>query len=221
MRVATLRSVWLAGLLAAFLLTPSTAPAFYQASDAQYVSSSRNEAVVQYIVCLEDAVGSMPRNVAIADALAAAEKSCQRWAKRLPNTQGEPSADDIRQSILECGFRPGDASRDADCGKAANAGGKNAGGGPANPDQVVIAPEIIDVGKWAEGLAWDGRSLWVAESGQRTVARIDLAARRVVEHVKVGRLPTDMVATSAGAVDALVATDKSVWKRSPMAAAPP
>ena len=214
MHVATLRSLWLASLLAAFLSAPLTAQAFYEAHDAEYVTSSRNEAVIQYIICLEDAVGSMPRNVAIADALAGAEKSCQRWAKRLPNTQGEPNAEDIRQSIMECGFRPGDASRDADCGKVADAGNKNAGSGPANPDQVVIAPEIIDVGKWAEGLAWDGRSLWVAESGQRTVARIDLAARRIVERAKVGRLPTDMVATAAGDVNALIATDKLIWKRS-------
>lgn len=214
MRAANPWSVWLASVLAAFILAPSTARAFYEASDAQYVSSSRNEAVVQYIICLEDAVGSMPRNVAIADALAGAEKSCQRWSKRLPNTPGEPTADDIRQSIQECGFRPGDASRDADCGSVADAGKKNVSSGSASPDQVVIAPEIIDVGKWAEGLAWDGRSLWVAERGQRTVARIDLAARRVAERANVGRLPTDMVATATGDVGALVATDKLIWKRS-------
>ncbi len=212
MRIATLRFAWLAGVLAAIVSASSTAGAFYEARDAQYVSTSPNPAVIRYIICLEDAVGSTARNVAIADALAGAEKSCERWALRLPNTPGEPNAGDIRQSILHCGFRPGDASPDAGCGKAAGAG--NVDRASANPDQVVIAPEIIEVGKWAEGLAWDGRSLWVAESGQRTVARIDLAARRVVDRAKVGRLPTDMVATAGGDVDVLVATDKLVWKRS-------
>ena len=88
----------------------------YSARDAAYVTTSRNPDVVQYVLCLAEAVGATPRNVSIADALADAEKSCLPLAQRLRNLQGEPNAEDIRQSILHCGFRRGDASPDADCG---------------------------------------------------------------------------------------------------------
>ncbi|MCF6199774.1 MAG: hypothetical protein L3J67_10345 [Hyphomicrobiaceae bacterium] len=84
--------------------------------------------------------------------------------------------------------------------------------GPQAPDQVVTSPTIINVGKWGGGIAYDGNHIWVAESGQRTVAKVDLHQGRVVKRFKVGRLPTDMVATGNGEVYALVTTDKKIWR---------
>jgi len=215
-------SVMVCGMLAVIFAAQASAQNFYGARDAQYVTSSKNSAVIQYIVCLEDAVGSMARNVSIPDALAGAEKSCQRWARRLPNARGEPNAEDIRQSILECGFRPGDASPDAGCGKVTNSGNKNATSigsaatpaiRTANSDQVVLTPTVIEIGEWAHGIAFDGKWLWAAESGQRTIAKIDLATGKVAERIKVGRLPTDIVSTGDGNVFALVATEKFIWNQ--------
>ncbi len=213
-------SVMVCGMLT--VAAQASAQRFYGARDAQYVTSSKNSAVIQYIVCLEDAVGSMARNVSIPDALAGAEKSCQRWARRLPNTRGEPNAEDIRQSILECGFRPGDASPDAGCGKVTHSGNNNAtnissaarpGIRTAHSDQVVLTPTVIEVGEWAHGIAFDGKWLWAAESGQRTIVKIDLATGKVAERIKVGRLPTDIVSTGDGNVFTMVATDKFIWSQ--------
>ncbi len=87
---------------------------------------------------------------------------------------------------------------------------------PATPEtagEVTLTPRIIDAGKWVEGMAYDGRWLWAAESGQRTVARIDLQSGRVSKRIKVGRLPTGMLSSQDGTVFALVATDHMVWRR--------
>ena len=84
-------------------------------------------------------------------------------------------------------------------------------GPAAAADVVVLKPTVIDVGKWAEGIAYDGHFLWAAESGQRTIAKIDLDAARVVQHVTVGRLPVAMAATRDSAVFAMVNTDKLIY----------
>ncbi len=81
------------------------------------------------------------------------------------------------------------------------------------PDNLLLDAKIWPVGKWPEGIAWDGTSLWVAESGQRQLARLDPHTGRVVERVKVGRLPVGVVATSDGHVHASVATDKTIWQQ--------
>lgn len=80
--------------------------------------------------------------------------------------------------------------------------------------EKVRTPEIVKVGKWAEGVAFDGTSLWVAESGQRSLARI-AANRSIVRHDNVGRLPVGMAATADGRVFALVQTDQTVWQIKP------
>lgn len=82
----------------------------------------------------------------------------------------------------------------------------------AQPDQVVLTPRVVPLGKWIEGITHDGRWLWAAESGQRTVARVDLSSGKVSKRFKVGRLPTDMLSMSDGSVFALVATDHIVWR---------
>ncbi|MEI9885081.1 MAG: hypothetical protein WDN08_01060 [Rhizomicrobium sp.] len=78
----------------------------------------------------------------------------------------------------------------------------------------VLKPTVIDVGKWAEGIAYDGHFLWVAESGQRRIAKIDLGAGTVVQRVTVGRLPVDMATTADGTVFAMVNTDKLIYRPS-------
>ena len=177
-------------LLTVTIATEASAQKIYGTDDVGYVTSSRDPAVIGYVICLQDAVSATPRSVSMADALSRAVNSCQRWARRLPNTRGEPDAGEILQSIRECGFRPGDASPDAGCGRQANAGGNR---GPRQPvpaaEHVVLTPTVIPLGQNVEGIAFDGKWLWAAESGQRTIARIDLARGAVVERVKVGRLP--------------------------------
>ncbi len=90
----------------------------YSVNDASYVTTSRNPTVLQYVVCLEGVVEQVPRSVSIPDALAVARQSCAPWERQLPRTANEPDASQIIAMITECGFRPGDASPDADCGSA-------------------------------------------------------------------------------------------------------
>src|SRR4051812_4782487 len=80
-------------------------------------------------------------------------------------------------------------------------------------DTLTMTPRVIQVGKWAEGIAFDGSSIWVAESGQRSIAQIDAARGSVIRHVTVGRLPVNMLRFTDGAIYALVQTDKLVWQR--------
>lgn len=82
----------------------------------------------------------------------------------------------------------------------------------AASDDVVLQPAVIQVGKWAEGVAFDGTSMWVAESGQRTIAKIDRNGR-VIDRAKVGRLPVAMVSNGDGIVYSLVHTDQLVWRQ--------
>ncbi|MCB1521827.1 MAG: hypothetical protein KDJ37_14815 [Hyphomicrobiaceae bacterium] len=103
----------------------------------------------------------------------------------------------------------GDFSPVGDDGRAQDA----PAGDPASADEVVRNPVVIRAGKWLEGLAFDGRWLWAAESGQRSVARLDPTTGKIAERVNVGRLPTAMASTGDGRIFALVATDKLIWAR--------
>ena len=76
----------------------------------------------------------------------------------------------------------------------------------------TLTPGIVPVGKWAEGIAFDGTSLWVAESGQRTIAALGNNGA-VSKRVTVGRLPVGMVAMPDGPIYSLVQTDKAVWEQ--------
>jgi DNA-binding beta-propeller fold protein YncE len=84
----------------------------------------------------------------------------------------------------------------------------------AAADTITLSPRVtIPVGKWAEGLVFDGSSLWVAESGQRTIAQI--GENKVIRRIEVGRLPVDMLFDNDGAIYALVQTDKRIWEQFP------
>lgn len=77
-------------------------------------------------------------------------------------------------------------------------------------EMVKLNAHAIRVGKWPERAAFDGRSLWVSESGNRSVVEIDLATRNVGRRLGVGRLPVDMVATERGDIYALAETDNTI-----------
>lgn len=77
-------------------------------------------------------------------------------------------------------------------------------------DTVSLAAAAIPVGKWPERAAFDGRSLWVSESGARSIVEIDVQTRRTGRRLKVGRLPVDLVATENGTVYALSETDNMI-----------
>lgn len=175
----------------------------YGPADAEYVTTSRDPEVLRYVVCLERAVGLLPRNVALADALSASEATCFTRGARLPHAPNEPDTAAIRDMILECGFRPGDASADSGCGAPARQGGQA-------PRGAIATPRVIALGKNVEGITHDGHRLWATESGQRTVAEVDLRGGRVIARHKVGRLPLDVLPDPRGGVMVLLGTDDKI-----------
>lgn len=82
-------------------------------------------------------------------------------------------------------------------------------------DAGTLKPIVVPVGKWPEGLAASGPSIWVAESGLRRIARVDTRTNQVAETVTVGRLPVDMAVGPEGNLYGLVNTDKTVFLRTP------
>lgn len=80
---------------------------------------------------------------------------------------------------------------------------------------IRLKPRVVPVGRWPEGLAWDGASVWVAESGVQRIARIDTVAGKVVETARVGRLPVDMASGANGAIYAMVNTEQRVFVKTP------
>lgn len=82
---------------------------------------------------------------------------------------------------------------------------------PTIAQERTLTPSIVKVGKWAEGIASDGASLWVAESGQRSIVQIAKSGS-IVRRETVGRLPVGMAALD-GRVYALAQTDKIVWQQ--------
>ena len=103
-------------IIAPQLLFAGTAQAAtYGAKDVEYVTTSRNLDVINYVICLNDEVGNSARNLSITDALNEAEQKCRNYAHLMPRLASEPDKAMIRQMILECGFRSGDASPDAGC----------------------------------------------------------------------------------------------------------
>ncbi|MCC6883499.1 MAG: hypothetical protein IT576_15195 [Verrucomicrobiales bacterium] len=79
-------------------------------------------------------------------------------------------------------------------------------------DRLTLTPLGISVGKWPEGLALTGGSLWVAESGVRTLGQYDPITGRGIGSVKCGRLPVQMTSQN-GNVYAAVCTDGLIWRQ--------
>ena len=76
--------------------------------------------------------------------------------------------------------------------------------------EKTLVPIVINTGKWAEGVGHDGRNLWVAESGERRMLRID--AKGVQTRFPAGRLPVDVVGLGGGFTYVIARTDKALWR---------
>jgi len=85
---------------------------------------------------------------------------------------------------------------------------------PATADDITMTPAVIEVGKWPEGLALIGDSLWVAESGDRSLAKYEASAGTLVERIEAGRLPVHL-ATAGNTVYATINTDKKIFQQGP------
>ena len=81
-------------------------------------------------------------------------------------------------------------------------------------EPVTIEPVVWPVGKWAEGAALVGSTLWVAESGQRSLVALN-ASGKTIAHPKVGRLPVAVEASEDGFVYSVQNTDKTLWVKAP------
>ena len=131
----------------------------------------------------------------------------EAWEAFLNNYPTGFRADLARAYVKRLAGSP-DASPPA-AGIAAPRSPAPAGSAPA--DEVSLASQTIEVGKWPERAAFNGRSLWVSESGTRSIVEIDVQGRRIGKRHKVGRLPVDMVATENGVVYALARTDNTIF----------
>lgn len=104
------------GVLALLGLTFSQAG--YSVADAQYVTTSRNPDVLNYVVCLQEIVADSQSmtETGLDQKLTIAANECRNMGNIIAENPELPHPNDLKASILECGFRPGDASLDADCG---------------------------------------------------------------------------------------------------------
>lgn len=82
----------------------------------------------------------------------------------------------------------------------------------AAADEIEITPGIISVGKWPEGIAAIGNTLWVAESGQRSLGQFETATGELIQRVTSGRLPVSM-ATLGDTLFATINTDSKIWRQ--------
>ncbi len=81
---------------------------------------------------------------------------------------------------------------------------------PRPVQELTMEPIVWPVGKWPEGIATDGRNFWVAESGQRTLAQLDLDNGSVLKRVNSGRLPVGLVNFRNESIFSVVATDQKL-----------
>ncbi len=85
---------------------------------------------------------------------------------------------------------------------------------PTSPTRPMQATPFR-VGKWPEGVVATAGAVWVAQSGVRTVGRVDPKTGKVTASVKIGRLPVALAAAPDGAVMVQVNTDKQVKRIDP------
>ena len=78
--------------------------------------------------------------------------------------------------------------------------------------EPVVVLQRVAVGKWPEGVAVVGDSAWVAVSGARQLARVDLRSGKVTARRPAGRLPVDLRLSPAGDLLVLAATDGRVLR---------
>lgn len=180
--------------------------------------------MLAYVVCLETETNKQPRRIALETALDNAAAACRTEALQLPRDPSEPNAEDLRASILECGFRPAEASPDSGC-DARSGGGQATSGDQASSGVepaaceiysenaiIAVSPKLVRTGTWLEGIALDDGVIWGAEGGQRTVSKIDLDSGRALATYEVGRLPVDLVFGLDRDVFTITATDRNIMR---------
>lgn len=79
------------------------------------------------------------------------------------------------------------------------------------PEKLTRSVSAFGIGRWPEGITLGAGGLWVAESGRRTIARLDPDSGKLLNRVKVGRLPVGMITGPDGTVYSLVHTDRMLW----------
>lgn len=82
------------------------------------------------------------------------------------------------------------------------------------PAGVTFQRSIV-LGRWPEGLSARGNEACVAESGDRTIAHVDLTTGAVLDRTRSGRLPVRVHVAGDGSVQVVSATDKTVWAQPP------
>jgi len=85
---------------------------------------------------------------------------------------------------------------------------------PAAADTITLSPRVVPVGKWAEGVAYGGGTMWVAESGQQSIVQLNIDGS-VARRITVGRLPVQVTFANDGNIYTLVQTDKLLWQQNP------
>lgn len=89
---------------------------------------------------------------------------------------------------------------------------------PTPTTGVLRVARSVDLGKWPEGVAVAGGVAWVADSGNRRVARVELTTTKPPTYIPVGRLPVEIAIANDGKVYALAHTDNAIWEIDPKSA---
>jgi hypothetical protein len=95
-----------------------------------------------------------------------------------------------------------------------------ASAGPARSDTVTLKPAVHTLGEWVDGMVSDGKSIWVAETGQRSLAQLD-AAYGVARRVNLPGIPDKFDVGRDGALYLLLQVEDltKVWQHTPGGAA--
>ena len=88
--------------------------------------------------------------------------------------------------------------------------------GPAQSDTVRLKPSVHRLGEWVDGMVFDGKSIWVAEFGQRTLAQLN-AKYGVARRVDLPGIPDKIDVGRDGALYLLLEVEDriQVWQRPP------
>jgi len=88
--------------------------------------------------------------------------------------------------------------------------------GPARSDTVRLEPSVHRLGEWVDGMVSDGKSIWVAEFGQRTLAQLN-ATYGVARRLNLPGIPDKIDIGRDGALYLLLEVEDriQVWQRAP------
>jgi DNA-binding beta-propeller fold protein YncE len=86
--------------------------------------------------------------------------------------------------------------------------------GPARSDTVTLKPSVHMLGEWVDGMVSDGKSIWVAEFGQRTLAQLN-ATYGLARRVKLPGIPDKIDLGRDGALYLLLEVEDliQVWQQ--------